>query len=46
MLDREKRGLYFLLTYRMKGMDLMLHFYTGRFFYFYCFFSKGLPGAR
>jgi len=30
----------------MKGMDPMRGFFTGSFFCFYYFFSKGLPGAR
>ena len=46
-LDRQALTLYFFSDFLdVKGMDAMLRFGNGRFFYFYCFFSKGLPGAR
>jgi len=45
-LDRQKSDLYFSRTVYSKGTDTMARFINGRFFYFYCFFSKGLPGAR
>jgi len=32
--------------FNLEGMETMQDFATGRFFYFYCYFSKGLPGAR
>jgi len=36
----------FATLFNFNGMEPMQNFATGRFFYFYCFFSKGLPGAR
>jgi hypothetical protein len=45
-LTGERQACIFLHLLRLKGIDPMLRFYTGRFFYFDYFFSKGLPGAR
>jgi hypothetical protein len=45
-LTGEMRPCIFFPLQRLKGEDSMIRFTTGRYFYVYCFFSKGLPGAR
>jgi hypothetical protein len=45
-LTEEIRACIFSKLWRMKRMELMFRFYTGGYFCFYYFFSKGLPGAR
>jgi hypothetical protein len=45
-LDRQVLALYFFEHFTFLGTDSMRHLFNGRYFFFYCYFSKGLPGAR